>query len=75
MAFLTTDARDGGCDEALSILSAYVELVITHSRLDADNRYPGVAAHLHACGPCDVDYEGLLAAVRAWGGATLDDLS
>lgn len=32
MAFLRTDARDVGCDEALRILSAYVELVIAASR-------------------------------------------
>jgi hypothetical protein len=30
-------------------------------------RYPGIAAHLRACGPCGEDFEGLLAAVR--GGA------
>ena len=27
-------------------------------------RYPGIAAHLHACGPCGEDFEALLAAVR-----------
>ena len=26
--------------------------------------YPGIAAHLRACGPCGEDFEGLLAAVR-----------
>jgi len=75
MAFLRTDARDVGCDEALRILSAYVELVIAASRQDAETRYPGVAAHLQACGPCGTDYEGLLAAVRTLGGATPDDPS
>jgi hypothetical protein len=27
-------------------------------------RYPGVAAHLRACGPCGEDFEGLLAALH-----------
>jgi hypothetical protein len=26
-------------------------------------RYPGIAAHLHACGPCGEDFDELLAAV------------
>jgi hypothetical protein len=30
----------------------------------AERRYPGIAAHLRACGPCGEDFEGLLAAVR-----------
>jgi hypothetical protein len=29
-----------------------------------EQRYPGIAAHLHACGPCGEDYDGLLAALR-----------
>jgi hypothetical protein len=32
-----------------------------------EQRYPGIAAHLRACGPCGpcgVDFEALLAAVR-----------
>jgi hypothetical protein len=32
---------------------------------DAAARYPGVAAHLAACGPCDEDFHGLLAAIGA----------
>jgi len=31
---------------------------------DAEERYPGLAAHLRACGPCGEDFEALLAAVR-----------
>jgi hypothetical protein len=27
-------------------------------------RYPGIAAHLQASGPCREDFEGLLAALR-----------
>ena len=30
----------------------------------AGQRYPGLAAHLRACGPCVEDFEGLLAAIR-----------
>ena len=30
---------------------------------DAAGRYPGVAAHLAACGPCGEDFNGLLLAV------------
>ena len=30
----------------------------------AEQRVPGIAAHLRACGPCGEDFEGLLAAVR-----------
>ena len=29
----------------------------------AETRYPGIASHLRACGPCSEDFEGLLAAV------------
>ena len=58
---LTTDPADIGCDEALAALHVYVDLVAEDR--DAASRYPGVAAHLAACGPCDDDFKGLLAAV------------
>lgn len=29
----------------------------------AERRFPGVAAHLRACGPCGEDFDGLVAAV------------
>ncbi|MGI8678967.1 MAG: hypothetical protein ACR2LX_09820 [Jatrophihabitans sp.] len=60
--FLQTDPRDVGCEKALEILHVYVELVAEGSQ--AQERYPGVAAHLRACGPCGEDFDGLLAAVR-----------
>jgi hypothetical protein len=64
--FLRTDPRDVGCDEALRLLHAYVDLVLDDSSAaEAARRYPGVAAHLLACGPCGEDFEGLLLAVRA----------
>ncbi|HEY2173457.1 MAG TPA: sigma-70 family RNA polymerase sigma factor [Mycobacteriales bacterium] len=71
--FLRTDPADVGCDQALQMLHVYTELVrdpsLGPSAADrtgaARARYPGVAAHLAACGPCGDDFEGLLAAVQA----------
>ena len=60
-SFLRTDPRDVGCDEALAILHVYADLIAVSE--DAAARYPGVAAHLAACGPCEEDLAGLLAAV------------
>jgi len=59
--FLQTDPRDVGCAEALEILHVYVDLAA--AGLDPQQRNPGVAAHLRACGPCGEDFTGLLAAV------------
>jgi hypothetical protein len=59
--FLRTDPRDVGCDEAIATLNVYAELVAAGD--DAATRFPGVAAHLRACGPCGIDFEGLLAAI------------
>jgi hypothetical protein len=58
--FLRTDPRDVGCDEALAVLHIYVGLVAAGEEAV---RYPGVAAHLLACGPCGEDFAGLLLAV------------
>jgi hypothetical protein len=60
--FLQTDPRDVGCAEAMAVLHVYVELVL--SGADPDRELPGVAAHLRSCGPCNDDFEGLLAAAR-----------
>ncbi|MFF4115674.1 hypothetical protein [Streptomyces sp. NPDC001714] len=59
--FLTTDPRDVGCEEALRLLHVYADLRAAGD--DPERHWPGVAAHLRACGPCDEDYRGLLAAV------------
>jgi len=64
--FLRTDPRDVGCAEAMEMLHIYAEL--TAAAGPAERRYPGVAAHLRACGPCGEDFEGLLAALRGDGG-------
>jgi hypothetical protein len=60
--FLGTDPRDVGCAEAMEMLHVYAELAV--SGAPAEQRYPGIAAHLRACGPCGEDFEGLLAALR-----------
>jgi hypothetical protein len=59
--FLRTDPQDVGCDEAMAVLHIYVDLVAGHQ--DAAGSYPGVTAHLEACGPCNEDFTGLLQAV------------
>jgi len=46
----------------MEMLHIYTELVAAGD--PAEQRYPGIAAHLRACGPCGEDFEGLLAAVR-----------
>jgi hypothetical protein len=57
--FLRTDIRDVGCTRTFELIDVYVEMVL--ARLDAESRYPGVAAHLRACNPCAQDFQGLLA--------------
>lgn len=61
--FLATDPRDVGCDEAMEVLHIYADLPAGVRA----QRYPGVAAHLCACGPCADDFDGLLAAIAAEG--------
>jgi hypothetical protein len=61
--FLRTDPRDVGCDQAMEMLHIYAELVVAGE--PAEERHPGIAAHLRACGPCGEDFEGLLAAIRS----------
>jgi hypothetical protein len=60
--FLRTDPRDVGCDEAMAVLHIYVDLTATGE--NAAECYPGVAAHLLACGPCSEDFTALLIAVN-----------
>ena len=59
--FLRTDPRDVGCAQAIEMLHVYVDLVASGAQ--AEQRYPGLAAHLRACGPCGEDFGALLAAV------------
>ena len=60
--FLRTDPQDVGCARAMRMLHVYAELVASGE--SAEERYPGIAAHLQACGPCGEDFDGLLAAIR-----------
>ena len=65
--FLRTDPRDAGCGQAMEALDVYVELVFDGELSGgasgaAQRRFPGVTAHLLACGPCGEDLQGLLAA-------------
>lgn len=60
--FLRTDPADVGCEEALRLLHVYADLV-SADRRGAERRYPGIVAHLAACGPCGDDYAGLLTAI------------
>lgn len=63
--FLETDPRDVGCEEAVRVLHIYVELALdARTSTTAAERYPEVAAHLHACGPCEDDFRGLLELAR-----------
>jgi len=61
-AFLETDPRDIGCDEAMGIMHVYVDLLAAGG--DPMRDYPGMAAHLASCEPCAEDVRGLLAAVE-----------
>jgi hypothetical protein len=64
--FLQTDPRDVGCEQAMELLHVYVELAAAGE--EAAQRYPGIAAHLRACGPCSEDFEGLLTAIAGSAG-------
>jgi len=72
--FLRTDPADVGCDEALRLLHVYVDL-FRSDRAGAEQGYPGVVAHLAACGPCGEDFKGLLAAVSGQRPDTAGDVS
>ena len=59
--FLRTDPRDVGCAQAMEMLHIYTELAAAGGPVE--QQYPGIAAHLRACGPCSEDFDGLLAAL------------
>jgi hypothetical protein len=50
----------------MDLLHVYAEL--TAADAAAAEHYPGIAAHLRACGPCGEDFDALLAAVRGAAG-------
>ena len=49
----------------MELLHIYAELIAAVA--SAAQRYPGIAAHLAACGRCGEDFDGLLAAIRGAG--------
>lgn len=61
--FLRTDPGDVGCGEALAVLHIYADIMARGE--DPEILYPGVGAHLRACGPCAEDLHGLIEAIRA----------
>jgi hypothetical protein len=61
--FLRTDPRDVGCERAMEVLDVYVDVVSADGAEAAERRFPGVAAHLRACGPCGEDFDGQFAAI------------
>jgi hypothetical protein len=63
-SFLRTDPQDVGCGEAMEILHVYAELVVVDPGT-AERRFPGVVAHLAACGPCVMDLAGLIELLRS----------
>jgi hypothetical protein len=60
--FLDTDPDDVGCEQAMNVLHIYVDLICAGE--EPERQYPGVAAHLKACGPCNEDFVGLLELAR-----------
>jgi hypothetical protein len=44
------------------MLHVYSELYLAGEH--PERRFPGIAAHLEACGPCGEDFAGLVAALR-----------
>jgi hypothetical protein len=50
------------CDECFDKLDAYVELELAGHA--ADERIPGMRAHLEGCPACSEEYESLRALVR-----------
>jgi hypothetical protein len=47
----------------MELLDIYVDVVSADGADAAERRFPGVAAHLRACGPSSEDFTSLLAAV------------
>ena len=56
------DLRFGALHGPGQLLNVYVVDPVA-TDIAAAERYPGVAAHLAACGPCSEDFARLLAAV------------
>lgn len=59
---LEGDPHDVGCDDALAVLPAYVDLLC--AGIDSPARYPGAAAHFAACESCAQLMQGVMVAAR-----------
>jgi hypothetical protein len=59
---LGTPGQDSGCEGGMAVIAEYVELELAGR--NADDVFPGLAAHLRNCPACAEDYEGLVALVR-----------
>jgi hypothetical protein len=57
-----------GCDECFDALDTYVELMLAGAA--ADERFPGMRAHLVGCPACHEDFLSLFALVARDDGAT-----
>jgi len=53
------------CEECFDQLDRYVELQLSGAGAGADERVPGMRAHLEGCPACDEDHASLLAFVSA----------
>ncbi len=60
VTFLDTDPRDVGCAQTWEMIHIYAQRMLDGQHPDL----PGITAHLRACGPCDYDLQGLLAALH-----------
>lgn len=63
---LRTDPRDVGCGETFEMMHVFIDRAAIEPA-EAARHYPGISAHLDACGSCALDFEGLLAQLRATG--------
>ncbi len=61
MSLLGPKGPEIGCDECFDLLDQYVELELAGA--DADDRIPGMRAHLEGCPACREDHDSLLALV------------
>ena len=61
MSLLGPRGPEIGCDECFDLLDQYVELELAGA--DADDRIPGMRAHLEGCPACREDHDSLLALV------------
>jgi hypothetical protein len=62
---LGPDSPELSCEECFELLDRYVELELAGA--EADERVPGMRAHLAGCPACEEDHASLLAFVARGG--------